>query len=130
MDASVQPTLSPSKNFFPGFTPNSPEERWLEETLKAPETPVGQRGQPGSQQTPSSATRQLFQGAGGHTPLHTVVTRAAILKSIAKKKAEIAAAAEAAEEELAALEASAGLSLASDNHTNATNLPATTNISA
>jgi hypothetical protein len=57
------------------------------------------------------------------------VPRAIIPKPIVKGGAEIAAAAEAAEKGLAALEAAAGLSLASDNHTNPTNLAAITNIS-
>jgi hypothetical protein len=60
MDASVQPTLSPPRDFFPGFNPNSSEEKWLEETLKASRSPAGQRGQDSSRHTPSSATRQLF----------------------------------------------------------------------
>ena len=95
----------------------------------------GHRGQPGSQHTPSSATRQLFtslpsplldetspvKDADARTPLN--VPRPTLLKSIAKKKAEIAAAAKAAKRERTALEATAGLALASGNHPNSANLP-------
>jgi len=121
MDASVQQTLSPSGDCFPGFTPNSPEEKWLEETLKASR----QRGQDCSPQTPSSATRQLFnpspspplakESPPNDAPRATLPTVVSHTTIIAKKKAEItaaAAAAAAATKALAAIEATtAGLSL-------------------
>jgi hypothetical protein len=64
MDASVQQTLTPFGDYFPGFTPNSPEEKWLEETLKASKS-SRQGGLSGALTPASAGPRQLF----GSSPL-------------------------------------------------------------
>lgn len=58
MHTSVQKTLLQSRDFFPGFAPNSPEEKWLK-TVQAPR----QRGLTGALTPASAAPRQLFESS-------------------------------------------------------------------
>ena len=126
MNASAQQTLTPSGDYFPGFTPNSPEEKWLEETLKASKS-ARQGGLSGALTPASAGPRQLFESSP--LPPHvedslpkdgSVTTAAAAhdaelhdwIDLIAQKKSELSAATAAAAtatQELAALEAAAGL---------------------
>ena len=121
MDASAQPALL--------FAPGSPEEKWLEETIKQARPSPGQgEGRQTTAFTPSSTgPRKLFDTSPPHPhvkdslPADGNITAAAAAHDaklhdwvdlIAQKKSEISAATAASEiatQELAALEAAAGL---------------------
>ena len=104
------------------FEPRSPEAKLVHllDTIKQPDPLGGPQEQQQQQQTftPSSATRQLFQSSPPQTRVFkpllapnspvAAAPESELLLSIARKKAEIAAA--AATQELVALEKAAGIS--------------------
>ena len=130
MDASVQQTLPPSGDYFPGFTPNSPDEKWLESsivktwgTLRSSHPslswPAATDSSPFPTRVEEPITKNSPAAAAADTELH------GWLSQIEAKRAELAtatAAAAAAAEELTALEAAAGLSPVPNNDTKPTSL--------